>query len=408
MSVQTIESPTTKRVKVTRVYDSLNQVAMPVVVCMGGAGSSKSYSLAQFMIWKLVNEKDKVIGIGRKTFPSLRMTAYKLIVDLLKDYGMYSRCDHSKTENYIDYRGNRIQFFSLDDPEKLKSFNANIIWLEEANEFTWEDYTIIKLRLNRNPGQDRNQIYLSFNPVDSWIFDKLENNPEVEWIHSTYRDNPFLSSAYTALLEGLKDQDLNYYNIYALGQRGTLENIIYPYWTLVEEMPREFHKEGYGLDFGYENPSVCIHVGVLGDGLYLDEMLYQTHLTNTELIDIIKTLRRLDIYADSSEPQRIEEMSRAGLNCYPAMKDVKLGIDTVKRHNIYITKRSANLIKEIRTYQRKKDKGGRILEEPVKFNDHCLDASRYGTAGLVGLKPLVPQGAVVIYDSMKLVEDMDL
>ncbi len=160
MSIAIAEKPkqTPRKVKVTSVYDALSEAVRPIVVCVGGSGSSKSYSMAQLFIWKLVNEQNKVLGIGRKTFPALRMTAMLLVLDLLKDYGIYRHCDHSKTENYIDYKSNRIQFFSLDDPDKIKSFNANYLWLEEANEFTWEDFTILNIRLNRSSGEEQNQL----------------------------------------------------------------------------------------------------------------------------------------------------------------------------------------------------------------------------------------------------------
>jgi phage terminase large subunit len=395
-------------VKVTGVYGQLHQATKPVVVCVGGAGSSKSYSLAQLIVWKLINEKDKVLAVGRKTLPALRMTAYLLIVNLLKSYDLYQLCDHNKTEHTIDFRGNRLQFFSLDDPEKIKSFNANEIWLEEANEFTFEDYTIIKLRLNRDPGPDLNHIYLSFNPVESWIFDKLEI-PDAQWIHSTYKDNPFLSEAYTQLLEGLKDQDMNYYSIYALGKRGKFENIIYPDWNQVESMPEDLERECYGIDFGYEpSPTVVVHIGLIKQDLYFDELLYQTHLTNSELIEFLKTLPCRQSFADSAEPQRIGEINNAGLPCTGAMKNVKLGIDTVKRHHLYFTKRSANGIKEIRSYQRKKDKAGRVLEDPVEFNDHFMDSIRYGVVGLVGYQPLVPKQEIVEFNTLDFVPDLDL
>ena len=330
---------------------------------------------------KLTEERDKVIGIGRKTLPSLRRTAYQLILDLLKEYGIYHRVEHNKSELTIRLFNNLIQFFSLDDPEKIKSFIANTIWLEEANEFSFEDFTILKLRLSRASGKETNQMFLSFNPVNCWIFDKLENHSDAEWIHSTYKDNPFISPAYAAMLEDLKEQDENYYKIYTLGMRGMLENIIYPEYQLVDEMPAEFHEERYGVDFGFENPTVILHCGIIENRLYVDELLYETHLTNSDLIDKLKHMPRLDIYADSAEPQRIEELCRAGLRCYPAIKDVQLGIDMVKRYKICLTKRSVSTIKEIRQYQRKKDKDGKILEEPVKFLDHSVDALRYGTIG---------------------------
>ena len=299
---------TEQKVKVTSVYERIADATKPIVVCYGGAASSKSHSLAQLMLWKLTNETDKVIGIGRKTLPSLRRTAYQLIIDLLKGYGIYPYVDHNKSELTIRLGSNTIQFFSLDDPEKIKSFIANYIWLEEANEFSFEDFTILKLRLSRTSGKESNQLYLSFNPVSCWIFDKLENHPDAEWIHSTYRDNPFVSDTYATMLEGLMEQDENYYKIYALGMRGTLENIIYPEFQLIDEIPAEFLEERYGVDFGFENPTVVLHCGIIENKLYIDELLYETHLTNSDLIDRLKEMPRLDIYADSAEPQRIEEI----------------------------------------------------------------------------------------------------
>ncbi len=375
-----------KRVPVTDVYDRLAQSRAGVIACYGGKGSSKSHSLAQLVIWLITNGDHKVIAVGRKTFPALRMTAYKQIVDLLIEYGYYPGCQHNRTDHTIDLFGNRLQFFSLDDRTKLYSFNTHYIWLEEAVEFTWEDYLALHMCLRLPPGKDINQMWLSFNPIDEnhWLKQKLWGAPGVEWVHSTYKVNPFLPESYVRQLEDLINQDQNYYRVYTLGEWGRLENVIFPDWVLVDEMPIEFQLQTYGLDFGYENPSACMQVGVMGDNLYLDEVFYQTHMTNADLINFLKTLPRLDIHADSAEPQRIEEICRAGLPCYPANKDVKLGIDTVKRHKIHITKRSVNLIKEIRGYQRKRDKDGRVMEEPVKAFDHCMDALRYGTMGLSG------------------------
>lgn len=361
----------------TSVYEHLAASVKPIVVCVGGSGSSKSHSMAQLFIQKFFTERNKVFVISRKTLAALRITAYRVVVGLLQDYGRYHLCDENKTLGTITYGSNIIQFFGLDDPQRKKSFLANYIWLEEASEYTKEDIMTLRLCLKLDAGQDRNQLYMTFNPVDCDVFDAFENDPGAEWIWSTYHDNPFAVESFIDLLESSKEKDLNFYSIYALGKRGRLENIIYPHWQMVDGFPAELQKDCYGLDFGYENPSVCVRTGIMGEKLYLDEELYQTHLTNADLIERLKTLKRLDIYADSSEPQRIEELRRAGFNAYPAQKDVRLGIDTVKRYDIMLTKRSVNLIKEIRTYQRKKDKDGKILDEPVKFNDHGMDAVRY-------------------------------
>jgi len=378
-----------RQVEVTDVYDKTLSSPKQFVVNVGGAGSSKSYSIAQLLIQTLFNEQNHKIAIGRKTFPALRMTAYKLVIDLLKDYGLYKLDCHNKTENiYVNpLKNSSMQFFSLDDPEKIKSADFNDIWLEEANEFTYEDYLVLKMRL-RAPSSKMNKLYLTLNPIDenNWIAMKLSKDPTVDIIRSTYKDNPFLTPEYIAILENLINEDANYYRIYVLGEWGKLENIIYPNWQVIDDMPGEFQQQAYGLDFGYVNPTALAHIGIIDKDLYIDELLYQTQMTNSDLISRLLTFPRLDIYADSAEPQRIEELKRSRLNCYPADKDVKLGIDLVKRQNIKITKRSINIIKEIRGYQRKKDKDGNVLEEPVKFNDHILDAIRYGVMGKLYIK----------------------
>ena len=121
----------------------------------------KSYSLAQLLIQKLVNEDHKVIGIGRKTFPALRITAQKLVIGLLKEYGIYNLDAIIKPSILTSTARTHIQFFSLDDPEKIKSFEANYLWLEEANEFTYEDYLMLKMRL-RAPTKGELNRFLSY------------------------------------------------------------------------------------------------------------------------------------------------------------------------------------------------------------------------------------------------------
>ena len=370
----------------TPVFDKTRTSRAKTVVNIGGAGSSKSYSLAQLVIEKLVSGKGRKIGICRKTFPALRMTAYDLVLGLLKDYGIYNTDRHNKTNNTYAYNTNLIQFFSLDDPEKIKSADFNIIWMEEANEFTWEDYTIMKLRL-RSPTVDGepNQMLLSLNPTDAngWIPTKLINEADVEVIHSTFEDNPFLSREYVQTIKDLIHQDANFYKIYALGEWGLLQRRIYTNYKVIPELPDMTEaKWCYGLDFGLVNPSAVLKVYWLGDKYYLEERLYKSGLTNKDIIEFFTHEDKGDIYADPSAKQMIEEIFRAGFNIYEAHKDVKDGIDLCQRQTLYIPESSINLIKEIQSYQWKEDKGGNVLLEPVKYNDHFMDDMRYAIFGM--------------------------
>jgi len=83
------------------------------------------------------------------------------------------------------------------------------------------------------------------------------------------------------------------------------------------------------------------------------------------------------IYADSAEPDRIQEIFAAGFNIHPSVKGVTAGIDVVKRFRMHITKGSPNIEKEIRGYSWKRDKNGNILDEPIRFNDHAMKAIEY-------------------------------
>jgi phage terminase large subunit len=135
----------------------------------------------------------------------------------------------------------------------------------------------------------------------------------------------------------------------------------------------------YGLDFGYNHPAALVKVEHYDGVNYVQELIYQSKLTLTELIEKIKYhIRDLSpIYADAAEPKSIEEIFRAGINIKPASKDVWAGILKVKSFPLVVTDNSKNLKNELSSYKWKKDKNDNIIEEPIKANDDALDATRY-------------------------------
>ncbi len=373
-----------RQVAVTSIFDRNARATAPIIVNVGGARSSKSYSIIQLLVQKFISEDHKEILIARKTLPSLRITAYKTFIQLLEDYGFYPRCIHNKTNLTIKYRNSTVYFLSIDDPEKIKSTEFNYAFLEEANEFTYKDFMILKMRMSApTPATQPNRIFIALNPSEefSWINQKLVHWDGVQVIKSTYHDNPFLSTEYTNSLEDLKEIDPELYKIYALGEYAALSNIIYRNYQIDQVFPDAFSDAFFGLDFGFNHPTALVHIQTKGDELYLEEKIYQTHLTNRDLIDLMNELRipkKVPIYADNAEPARIEEIYKAGYNVHPAEKSVADGIDQVKRFKLHIHKDSANLVKEFKTYKWREDKNGNILDEPVKFADDGMDATRYG------------------------------
>lgn len=341
----------------------------------GGSRSSKTVSLCQLLITLALEETEPVgYSICRKTMPALKATVMKDFFEELRKSDLYNENDHNKTEHTYQLGMTEFAFFSVDDAHKTRGRKQKILWLNESNEFEEEDFKQLALRTTW-------KIFLDYNPSDEyhWIYERVLTRKNVAVIKSTYRDNPFLDRETIAEIEQYKDLDENYWRIYGLGQRGVNTATIYPNWQLCEEIP-EACDRFYGLDFGYNNPSALIDIGKKDNDHYCDELIHESHLTNSMLITRMNELgisKERPIYADAAEPQRIEEIRQAGYNIIAADKDVKKGIDTVKSSKLYITKRSAKMQKEARSYMwRTKD--GKVLEEPVKANDHAMDASRYG------------------------------
>jgi phage terminase large subunit len=378
-----------KRIGYTNVFARNRASKATVIINVGGARSSKSYSIAQLLIEKLITEQNKAIGVCRKTFPALRMTSMKLLLDLLKEYGIYREENHNKTFNTYTHGTNHIQFFGLDETEKVKSAEFNYIWMEEANEFSYEDYIALKLRLSGPTEKEQNHMYLSLNPVDAhnWIATRASKESDVEVIKSTYLDNPYLSQDYKDVLLDLINQDENAYRVYVLGEWGLLEGKIYTNYQVIPELPdMTGAKWVYGLDFGLTNPSAVVKVYLLDGKLYVQERLYRTGMTNADIIEFFSHEEQGDIYADPSAKQMIAEIQRAGYTAFPGVKGVKEGIDLCQRQTLLIPSDSPHLIKEIQNYHWKKDKnavgGEAFLPEPVKHNDHLMDAMRYAIWGI--------------------------
>lgn len=354
-----------------------------ILLLYGGAGSGKSYSTAIWLLEKALKERNKRFLITRKTLPSLKVSCLQLFRELLSKYNLSYEFNKSELEMVINT--NQILFKSLDNADKIKSAEFNYIWAEEATELTHQDYLQLRLRLRRKNDLN-NQIITTFNPIDQfhWLKTKVLDREKVSSFQSNYKMNPFLSKEYIEQLEGLAEVDENYYRIYALGEWGVLKNLIYSNWDTVTVLPEDYDEIIYGLDFGYINPTVLVEIRLKENEAWVQELIYQSRLTNSDLIELLKMKvdKNAQIYADSSEPQRIDEIYKAGFNIYPANKDIKFGINKVKEYKLHILEDSTNTIKEIRSYKWREDKEGRILEEPVKFNDHAMDAMRYALASL--------------------------
>jgi phage terminase large subunit len=315
---------------------------------------------------------NKVVSIVRKTFPALRATVMRDFFEVLKDLELYEKSSHNMSENIYRFaNGSIVEFFSVDDEQKVRGRKRDIGWGNEANELWFEDFQQLNMRTET-------KMIFDYNPSDSssWLYELPKD--ESILIKSTYKDNPFLPESIIRQIEDLARTDEALYQIYALGEKAISKTNIFNTWEFISQKPQRFTNYVYGLDFGYNHPTALMRVYWCEGDIYIEPVLYESYLTTSELIERFKQLNienTVDILADYSRPEIIAEMQNAGYNVNNANKNVKSGLNAVKTFKVWC-KQDENLKKEYENYKWKKI-GDNITDEPVKLYDDAMDAVRY-------------------------------
>jgi phage terminase large subunit len=358
----------------TKNYDALMDRNIRFIINMGGTRSSKTYSICQLIIVYCLQSPGKLVSVVRKSFPSLRATVYRDMVEILTEYGLYDIKNHNKTDNIITFdNGAKIEFFSLDDSQKIRGRKRDLLFMNEANELGFEEFNQLNFRTN-------DKVIMDFNPSSNehFIYDMMEKEESIK-IHSTFRDNPFLDTRIVKEIEALKDTDFDLYQIYNLGLPSKSTHTIYNHQKPYIEELIKYNDVIWGLDFGYQHPTALIKCQFREDMAFVREVIYESYLTTEDLIEKMRQLgvSKSDIIVcDYARPEIIEELRRAGYNCMNANKNVKEGIDAVKSYKVFYHAESLNISKEFRNYKWK-SQGDRILDEPIKLYDDAMDAIRY-------------------------------
>lgn len=359
---------------------------------MGGTGSGKSTFVAQMIVLRMMIEPGHKYLFCRKVQRNIRRSQFAEVTSVIRRWNVAHLFDvvTSRLEITCKLNGNMIVCEGLDDPEKLKSIEGiTDAWIEEATEMYKDDFQ----ELNRRARQDSpypNQIIFTYNPIHyyHWINKEFHQGSvyrdRTHILKTTYKDNLFLRPEQVREIEDLRFIDPMQYNIYALGEWSPPRNIVYNF-TTCDVSQVQGKEKAYGIDFGFRVPTTVAEVTFNPEAkeVYWHEMFYESEVTNADLIEWLKEESGIPpkayIYADSAEPDRIEEIRRAGFNIHPAKKAVTSGIDYCKRFRIHVTDQSPNAIRELSTYKYKEDKNGQVFDEPVKLHDHFPDAARYAT-----------------------------
>jgi len=348
----------------------------------GGSSAGKTVGIIQVLIDKAQRDKKPTLtSITSESFPHLRRGAMKDFLDILETQGYFVPNRWSKSDHtYTFETGSKIEFFSLDQPHKVRGPRRNRLFMNEANNNPFETFEQLEIRTS-------DEIYLDWNPTNEfWYYIELQGKrDDVEELVLTYKDNEALDQQIVNSIERRKDRK-GWWQVYGLGQLGEVENKIYKSWVILDSIPEEAKLERRGLDYGYTNdPTAIVDVYKYNGGYVLDEVLYRKGMSNKQIADVLLNLESCLVVADSAEPKSNDEIKMYGVNIIGSTKgqgSVNQGIQLIQGLPIWMTKRSVNLIRECRNYLWMTDKEGKILNQPESGWDHALDAVRYGITSL--------------------------
>lgn len=348
----------------------------------GSTSAGKTYGIIPIEIDYAAENPFTETSIVSESVPHLRRGAMRDFFKIMRQTGRWIP-EHWKwtTSTYTFANGSYIEFFGADDEAKLRGARRDRLYMNEANNMPFNVYTQL---VSRTKGS----VFMDWNPTSSfWFHDELIDDDDVDFIILTYLDNEACpDSARDFILKAKAKASTstfwkNWYRVYGLGLIGNLEGVVFPEWKSIDVVPDTARLLGYGMDFGYSNdPSTLIACYKHDDKTIFDEVIYQKGLLNSDIANLIKQQQRGVIYADSAEPKSIAEIRRYGIPIKATVKgrdSIMYGITLLQEKDFYITKRSTNLIKELRSYSWQIDKEGNKINKPIDAFNHGIDAMRY-------------------------------
>jgi len=395
------------------------------LVHKGGTRSSKTWSILQALIVHGLQHAGLKISIYRAEQTTAKRTVGEDLVEILRDQmGIYDADAHHKTDaEYTLPSGTVLRLRGCDKSSRLRGEKSNILYINEMQEIAEDSWTQLKLRSER--------VVLDFNPSFDFSShyiakDVLQAEGNYQVVESTYKDNPFLTPETVQGIESLipryrepggkviADPDLSYegegrlisgdpvdWSVYGRASYMRSPMLLLPRYTARPFQLQEHEIDAYGLDFGFTAPSALTAIAIdqqdyEDDHLYAEELLYEKGLTTSDLIarlDDLGISKKIPLYCDSAEPDRIVQLQRAGYDARKSRKDVSAGLDAVRSHQLQVS--GANLEAELKSYMRK----NKDSDEPrTGVADHLIDAIRYPTLTLLAGEPQENWGAT--YDAL--------
>jgi len=351
-------------------------------VIQGGTSAGKTFGILPILIDRCIRTPYLETSVVSESIPHLRRGAMKDFLKIMIETGRYRDAQWNRSAlKYTFTNGSYIEFFSVEQPDKLRGARRNVLYCNEANNIPFEAYNQLAIRTSGD-------IWIDFNPTANfWAHKEVANQPDADFITLTYLDNEALPQTIVDDIEQAKEKAKtseywsNWWKVYGLGQVGSLEGVCIKEWQEIK-LPLEARLLCYGMDFGYSNdPTTLIALYKYNDAYIFDEIIYQKKLLNSDTSNLFKAHDiNAVVYADSAEPKSIAELRTLGHKVLPCTKgkdSIVYGINLINQNKIYVTSRSKNLIKELQSYTWMKDREGNTINKPIDAFNHCIDAARY-------------------------------
>ena len=354
------------------------------VASKGGTRSGKTWATLQMLHLLCSNsEKPLIVSCVAATLPMVKRGMQRDFKQMLVTEGVWDENAFNKTEGCYTYpNGCMIEFFGVDNASKVHGPARDILFVNEAQSIPREIFRQLDIRT-------RKKVIIDFNPVRKFWGETEFVGERYVTIHSTYKDNPYLTKEQVGAIEKNKN-DANWWRVYGEGETGGVEGNVYPSYEVIDELPETFTGRCIGLDFGFVNdPTAIVDIRFEGWDLYVDLLCYETGLLNSAIADYLtgQGLNRVVTVCDSAEQKSIVELQQRRIKAIPCVKgrgSISAGIAQVSQFKLHVTKRSVKMLDELDNYKWIKDEAtDTYTNEPIDAWNHSLDALRYGVDYLI-------------------------
>lgn len=340
---------------------------------------------------KALSKPSRIVYIA-PTYQQARDIAWELLKKEL--FPITNKVNESRLELLVKTKDNEESLIMLrgwESIETLRGQKFDLIVIDEIASMrnwasNWEE--IIRPTLTDNKGD---ALFIStpkgFNHFYE-LFNKERDDTDYKSFHFSSYDNPYLprEELDKARIELTEDRFAQEY----LADFRKTEGLVYKEFDrkihLFEEPIQNKQETIAGIDFGHTNPCAILTLTKDYDNCWwVEKEYYKTGQTETQIADYVSACKFNEVYPDPESPSAIQELRNRRVNVREVIKNkdsIKNGIDKIrellKANKLRIHKDCVNLIYEFETYSYPDKKDMRNPEEnPIKENDHALDALRY-------------------------------